>query len=186
MRNNKLLGVWRSMHNRCYKSSQASYENYGARGIFVDAAWHGAEGYKRFVEDMGDKPDDSTIERIDNNGPYSPSNCRWATREEQSRNKRNNRWITANGETKTLKDWAVQLGCNSAAIIARIKSGMTEIEAVTKPVPDRPNSKLTVDAVRVIRSTYPAKTMQQLADDFGVSKKTIMNVVHNKIFVDVN
>ena len=56
---------------------------------------------------------------------------------------------------------------------------------MTKPVPKRPNSRLSEDNVRSIRSIYPVKTMQQLADEFGVSKKTIMNVVHNKIFVDV-
>jgi len=185
MTNKKLLGVWRSMHNRCYKSSQASYENYGARGIFVDDAWHGAGGYKRFVEDMGDKPDGATIERINNDGPYSPRNCRWATRSEQSRNKRNNRWITANGETKTLRDWANQLGCNPAAILYRIKSGMAENEAVTKPAQKRPNSKLNEANVLYIRNTYPAKTMQCIADELGVSKKTVMNIVHGRIYKDV-
>ena len=186
MSNKKLIGMWRAMHNRCYNKNQSDYKNYGSRGIFVHDSWHGAEGYAKFVADMGERPEGATIDRIDNDGPYSPDNCRWATRLEQSRNKRNNRWITANGETKTLKDWATSLGCNPAAILARIKSGMSEAVAVTKPVPERPNAKLTVDAVRVIRSTYPAKTMQQLANDLGVSKKTVMNVVHRKIFVDVN
>lgn len=184
--NNQLLWVWRTMHNRCYRPTVKSYENYGGRGIFVAECWHGRKGFEKFVADMGQRPEGATIERIDNDGPYSPDNCRWATRIEQSRNKRNNRWIAANGETKTLKDWATSLGCKPAAILARIKSGMSEAEAVTKPVPERPNAKLTVDAVRVIRSTYPAKTLQQFADEFGVSKKTVMNVVHGKIFVDVN
>lgn len=181
--NKKLIGVWRSMHNRCTKISQASYKNYGARGIYVHESWHGAEGFKKFVADMGEKPVGGTIDRINNDGPYSPENCRWATKAEQSKNKRNNRFITANGVTKTISEWAKDLGCNHTAIIYRIKSGMTEADAVTKPIPKRPNSKLTEANVRYIRNTYPAKSMQLLADELGVSKKTIMNVIHNKIFV---
>ena len=181
----KLIGVWRAMHNRCYKKSQGSYKDYGGRGIFVHQSWHGADGFQKFMRDMGPREIGMTIERIDNDGPYSPDNCKWVSRNEQSRNKRNNHWITANGETLTLGDWASRLGCNSAAILARIKSGLSEEEAVTKPVPKRPNSRLSEDNVRSIRSIYPVKTMQQLADEFSVSKKTIMNVIHNKIFVDV-
>lgn len=180
-----ILRVWRGMHNRCYKESQGCYKDYGARGIFVDQRWHGAEGFENFVRDMGSKEIGMTLERIDNDGPYSPDNCKWASRDAQSRNKRNNRWITANGETLTLKDWSLKLGCNPAAILARIKTGMSEEEAVTKPIPKRPNSRLSDDAVRSIRGVYPVKTMQELADEYEVSKKTIMNVIHRKIFVDV-
>lgn len=180
-----LLRLWRGMHNRCYKQSQGSYKHYGGRGIFVHPSWHGVEGFQNFLRDMGPRETGMTIERIDNDGPYSSDNCKWVSRNAQSRNKRNNRWISCGEETLTLKDWANRLGCNPAAILARIKSGMSEEEAVTKPVPKRPNSRLSESDVRSIRSIYPVKTMQALADEFGVSKKTIANVVHNKIFVDV-
>ena len=181
----RLLGVWRTMHNRCYSESQKCFKDYGARGIVVDQRWHGAQGFKQFLADMGDPPEGGTIERINNDGPYGPDNCRWATRSEQARNKRNNHWLTANGETKTLKDWAAQLGCNPGAILYRLKNGMSEQEAVTKPVPERPNSKLTVEQVKYVRNTYPALTLQALADELNVSKKTVMNIVHGKIFRDV-
>jgi hypothetical protein len=104
---------------------------------------------------------------------------------EQANNKRNNRWLTANGETKTLAQWAKHLGCNSAAILYRLNSGMSEEAAVTTPIPERPNSKLTIEQVRFIRDNYPMRTLQSLADEIGVSKKTVMNVVHGKIFKDV-
>lgn len=185
MKRNKLLSTWRGMHNRCYNEKQASYIYYGGRGIVVDPRWHGAEGYKQFVLDMGQPPEGSSLERANNAGSYSPENCKWATKLEQANNKRNNRWLTANGETKTLAQWAKHLGCNSAAILYRLNSGMSEEAAVTTPIPERPNSKLTVEQVRFIRDNYPTRTLQSLADELRVSKKTVMNVVHGKIFKDV-
>ncbi len=185
MKQNKLLGVWRSMHNRCYNENQASYGNYGGRGIVVAQCWHGADGYKNFVADLGFPCDGQSLERIDNDGPYSPENCRWATKEEQANNKRNNRWITANGKTQTLAQWARDLGCNPSNILYRIKSGMTDEQAVTTPVTERPNSKLSVEDARFIRENYPVMTSTALANKLGVSKKTVLNVIHFKTFRDV-
>lgn len=181
----RLLGVWRSMHNRCYKRTQASYVNYGGRGISVDACWHGSQGFKRFLADMGPCPEGGTLERINNDGNYGPDNCRWATRSEQAKNKRNSRFLTANGQTKTLKEWADNLGCNSSAILYRLKKGMPEHEAVTMPIPDRPNSKLEAKDALFVRENYPTMTAQALATKLAVSKKTVLNIIHGKTFADV-
>ena len=180
-----VLNTWRAMHNRCYNSNVKSYPNYGGRGIVVAEQWHGAAGYKQFLMDMGPRPDGGTLERIDNNGPYSPENCRWATRDEQAKNKRNNRWITANGKTQHLAQWAKELGCNSAAILYRLRKGMSEQDAVTLPVADRPNSKLTVADAQYVKENYPMMTSSVLAAKLGVSKKTVLNIVHGKTFADV-
>lgn len=177
--------LWRAMHNRCYNSNVKSYRDYGARGIFVAERWHGSQGFHNFLADMGERPLKATLDRIDNSGPYSPENCRWATRDEQANNKRNNRWITANGKTQTLAQWARELGCNSANILYRIKSGMSEEEAVTKPVADRPNSKLTAENARHIKENYPMMTAAALAAELDVSKKTVLNVIHGITFRDV-
>lgn len=185
MKRNKLLGVWRSMHNRCSNANQKCYPNYGGRGIAVDPRWHGPEGYKQFVLDMGHPAEGQSLERINNDGPYSSENCKWASMLEQANNKRNNRWLTANGETKTLAQWSQVLGCKPSAILYRLNSGMSEEAAVTTPIPERPNSKLTIEQVRFIRDNYPTRTLQSLADELKVSKKTVMNVVHGKIFKDV-
>jgi DNA-binding CsgD family transcriptional regulator len=181
----RLIGVWRTMHNRCYNPNQKCYPNYGGRGILVDACWHGAEGFKKFLSDMGKRPEGGTLERKDNNGNYGPENCRWATRIEQAKNKRNSRFLTANGQTKTLKEWADLLGGNSATILYRLKKGMSEQDALTTPISERPNAKLGAQEVLLVRSSYPTMTAQAIAEKLSVSKKTVLNIIHGKTFADV-
>lgn len=173
------------MHNRCYNTKQRAYVNYGGRGICVEACWHGKEGYDRFVKDMGYPREGQTLDRKDNNGNYGPSNCRWVGKSEQANNKRNNKWLTANGETKTLAQWAKILNCNSAAILYRLAKGMSEQEALTTPIQERPNSKLTREGVLFARNNYPMMTLQAIADKLGISKKAVMNIIHGKTYTDI-
>lgn len=76
---------WRSMNYRCYKNSHVSYHRYGGRGIRVCDEWH--KSFLAFYKDMGRRPEGTTLERINNDGNYEPSNCKWGTREEQSQNR---------------------------------------------------------------------------------------------------
>lgn len=102
-----LYRVWLAMRERCNNPLNKAYKNYGGRGIAVCAEW---EDYTVFVRDMGERPRGRSLDRIDNNGPYSKQNCRWATTREQAQNSRNARWITFNGETKVLSEWARTFG----------------------------------------------------------------------------
>ena len=109
--------IWASMLTRCRNPKQQNYHLYGGRGITVCRRW---EKFECFLLDMGEKPKGMTLDRIDNSGNYEPKNCRWTSLKTQARNKRNNRWITAFDETKTLAEWAEVTGINATTIAQRI------------------------------------------------------------------
>jgi hypothetical protein len=112
--------VWSGMKSRCRCKTHKQYEDYGGRGIKVCDRW---DVFSNFLADMGKCPTGRSIDRIDNNGNYEPSNCRWATPKQQARNKRNNRLITCNGNTRTLSEWSEITGIKRENISMRIKKG---------------------------------------------------------------
>jgi len=100
--------IWASMRGRCNNPNNPAYKNYGGRGIKVCDRW---QEFANFIADMGERTDPKhTLERMDNDGDYCPENCVWATRKVQAGNTRRNRWITFNGKTQILMDWARELG----------------------------------------------------------------------------
>lgn len=127
-----IYGVWCNMKSRCYNKSSQDYPYYGGRGIFIVNEWH---DFKKFYDDMHPRPEGATIERIDNNGPYCKTNCRWATRVDQANNKRNNLLITFDGKTKTLAQWSKDTGIKSHTLRSRIyEYGWSVEEALTTPL----------------------------------------------------
>lgn len=116
---NPLFSLWRGMVDRCNNPKNKRYSRYGGRGIVVCDEW---QDLHRFIADMGPTFRlGLTLDRVDNDGPYSPDNCRWATRKVQNRNYSRNLLITYNGETKCLKEWAEVLGLNYGTLHDRIK-----------------------------------------------------------------
>jgi hypothetical protein len=124
--------VWQNMRARCTNPNNPRYADYGGRGIHVCERWN---DYANFLADMGRRPGRGySIERIDNDGPYSPENCRWATNLEQRRNTRQTRTLTFNGKTQCLTDWAAETGISIDGLRARLKAGLSVEEALTRPV----------------------------------------------------
>lgn len=122
---------WRSMLDRCRRPSSPAFVHYGKRGIGVCDRWL---LYKNFLADMGRKPSsDHSLDRIDNNGNYEPSNCRWATPKEQSRNRRNGRLLTWNGKTQCVAAWAEELRVGTALLYYRVNAGWSTKDALTCP-----------------------------------------------------
>lgn len=121
--------LFRDMCNRCHLPTRKSYKNYGARGIIVCAEWR--HNFEQFLKDMGPRPSpEHTIERKDNDGPYSKDNCRWATRTEQMNNMRTNRLLTWNGETRTLAEWCKLYDKHYPRVQYRLNAGWTLEDAL--------------------------------------------------------
>jgi len=108
---------WQAMKQRCNQSNHKYYANYGGRGIKVCLRW---ETYANFLSDMGERPANHSLDRLNNDGDYSPVNCQWATRTEQNRNNSQNRNITFAGQTKCLAEWCEILNLNYARVYARL------------------------------------------------------------------
>lgn len=141
-----LHGVWRKMVERCLSPSSPDYKNYGARGIAVCERWRMGEGdlggLDCFAMDMGPRGfAGASIERRDNDAGYEPSNCYWADRTTQGRNKRNNRLVTMGGETLPVSAWAERLGLPYFTIMRRLNLGWSDERALTEPLHDRGQSR---------------------------------------------
>lgn len=122
---------WGQMFKRCGNPKHSSHVRYGGRGISVCARW---KSFTAFLEDMGERPEGTSLERIDNNGNYEPGNCRWATKKEQQRNMRSNRLLTHNGRTMCIAEWAETAGISALTLHSRLNIGWTIDEALSIPV----------------------------------------------------
>ena len=119
---------WKDMRARCNNPSDSDYADYGGRGIAVCDRW---ADFAAFYEDMGDRPEGMTLDRIDVNGNYEPQNCRWASSKTQANNKRTNHIIEIDGESRTLQAWCDQHGVEPSKVRYRLSVGLTPIEALT-------------------------------------------------------
>jgi hypothetical protein len=109
------------MVKRCNKANDKDYPNYGGRGIRVCESWL---VFENFYADMGEAPEGTTLDRINNNDGYSKENCRWATSKVQHRNKRTNQYISFQGETMTISDWAEKLNLQYSTLWRRLKRNL--------------------------------------------------------------
>lgn len=130
----RLYSVYHVMLARCYDPENARYPLYGARGIRVCRRWRGKNGFVNFAADMGERPRRKlSLERKNNNGPYSSINCRWASQKEQTRNRRGNVVAVFRGHKACLAEHCERLGVPYSRVHWRIQRGWSLERALTLP-----------------------------------------------------
>ena len=135
-----LHSIWKNMIGRCSCESNTAYGYYGGRGITVCERWL---VYENFRDDMGERPSPNhSVDRINNNGAYSPENCRWATREQQGRNKRNNIMVAIGTEVACIAEWCDRLHLNRDTVYMRLHIGWTPMQAILAP-PNTQRKRIT-------------------------------------------
>ncbi len=123
---------WFQMIQRCFNKKCKTWKDYGGRGISVCTEW---KDFKNFYRDMGERPEGTTIDRIERNGNYEPGNCRWATRKEQNNNRRSTLFIKINGQINSLKYWVEKVGLNYKNFHERYsRNGKREIDKLCQTV----------------------------------------------------
>ena len=138
----RLNKIYRAIKQRCNNPQNPAYENYGGRGITVCAEWlNSFEAFRDWALANGYR-DDLTIDRIDNDGPYCPENCRWVTMKQQGNNRRSNRVLTYNGENHTITEWAELTGINLHTLMGRLYvRGWNVEKALTTKVRRKNNAR---------------------------------------------
>ena len=133
----RIYRIWRGMLNRCYNPRSNRYHRYGGRGITVCDEWkNDVKAFYDWALSSGYR-EELTIERKDNDGPYCPENCTWATVKEQLNHTSRNRFVTVGGITKTVSQWAEETGLTTGIVFGRLKRGWPIEEAVIMPVGTR-------------------------------------------------
>jgi len=131
MKNTKEYMIWKEMKRRCLNPNNPSYSRYGGRGIRLCERWH---LFDNFIADMGRRPSaELSLDRIDNDGHYEPGNCRWATINEQARNRSNNRMISLDGSVTTLAELAEKSSVTPQHMRGRLRDGWPVDLAVSVP-----------------------------------------------------
>lgn len=167
---------------RCFNPKTKGYEGYGGRGITVCERWRFS--FENFLADMGKRPSAvHSIDRVDNNGNYEPTNCQWRTEKEQQNNKRDCRYITYQGQTKTLTEWSEHYGFKRGVIAGRLALGWTLEQAFSLPsgvrrLAEMPWAKLTVAEVIAIRSD--SRSQKAIAQHYGIGQSAISYVKSRK------
>lgn len=162
-----LRNIWRHIKQRCQNPNNKAYPRYGGRGIYLCERWR---IFENFYADMSPRPEGLSIDRIDNDGPYSPENCRWATASQQSRNQRHTPRYEFRGELLCPADIADRVGANRVKIAQRLCVGWTVEEAISgqrKRAAEREAARL-----RCFRLLAKEPSNVRAAAELGISRRS--------------
>lgn len=182
----RLRGIWTGMKRRCLDENNSSFSRYGGRGITICNDWLDFNKFAKWALSNGYKKD-LTIDRIDNNKGYEPTNCRWVTNREQSLNRRSNVIVEYKDKNITLKELSEITGLDYSCLNARYKRGLKG-EDLIKPTQDAEfnNSKISISDVKDIRSKYSnGMTIKELSKIYPLTYNSIFNIVHFKTWKNI-
>lgn len=151
MANNYTYKSWIAMRTRCMNFMDSRFPQYGGKGIKVCDSW--AESFEEFYKDMGDRPHNTTIDRIDNSKGYFKDNCRWATPMEQTLNRDETVWLTYKGETMCMTHLCEKFGMSRVMLKDRLKKGMSLEEAIESPR-QKPRYKITLNGISMKKMDF--------------------------------
>ena len=132
MTHTKTFKTWETMKQRCLNANAPDYPRYGGRGVDVCKRWQNS--FKNFLNDMGERPPNKTLDRINVDSDYKPSNCRWATRSQQQRNKTTTPRFKHKGENLTVSEWAKRSGLTVKIIMWRVNAGWNFSKILNTPI----------------------------------------------------
>lgn len=124
--------IWKSMIQRCHNKNNSKFKYYGERGITVCDEWRNS--FEKFLLDMGNKPINKSLDRIDNDKGYFKENCKWATLVQQMNNRRNNRMLTLNNKTQNLQQWSIELNIDHRILRKRLRDGWSDEDILTNKI----------------------------------------------------
>lgn len=154
---------WSNMIGRCTRPSQPDYESYGGRGISVCDEWK--ESFTKFREDMGDRPEGKTIDRIEVNGNYEPGNCQWSTNIEQQNNKTTSVKVPYNGEMLTIKELSLKTNISEGALWSRKQNGVPLEQLVNTPA----RYNINIERQKVVQDlSKTIKNMSEISRQTGI------------------
>jgi hypothetical protein len=161
------------MMSRCYNPNSTGYKYYGGRGIEVCDKWK--ESFINFYSDMGPRPEGHSLDRIDVNGDYTPTNCRWATYEQQASNKSDNVLLEWEDSKKTVSEWARILGILPNTIQYRLYRGWSVAEALGKEARVIPKKYTTINtnSEYILEQLNNGRTQSDIARELGVDSSNI-------------
>lgn len=156
-----LCKVWRQMHRRCENPSDQRYARYGRRGITVDSCWDTFAPFYTWALDSG-YSFGMSLDRKDNDAPYSPDNCRWSTAKEQANNTSRNHVLTVEGVSHTLAEWSELTGLDQSTLRKRVTLGWDAEKVISEPL-----------RCNVITYQGVTKTLAAWSRDTGLAENTI-------------